>query len=145
MAQAVNPYGCSISYHDFKHFTKNKKIHRLPQVSRVVVTRCVYGGFSIFSQPLNSRPNHSTEIHHKHKEYKSRYKFCILQFVQIWKITFLSRKFFPQNGRKLESVENIVRDIFILCLVFNKTIIPLTLVGYELMIADSVLRTSSAI
>ena len=52
---------------------------------------------------------------------------------------------FSQNGRKLESVDNIVRNIFIQCLVFNKTIIPLTLVGYELMIADSVLRTSSAI
>ena len=35
-------------------------------------------------------------------------------------------------------------EIYIIqCLVFNKTIIPLTLVGYELMIADSVLRTSS--
>ena len=30
-------------------------------------------------------------------------------------------------------------------LVFNKTIIPLTLVGYEPIIADSVPRTSSAI
>ena len=29
------------------------------------------------------------------------------------------------------------------CSVFNKTIIPLTLVGYELMIADSVFSTSS--
>ena len=38
-----------------------------------------------------------------------------------------------------------IQDIFIQCLVFNKTIILLTLVGYELMIADSVLRTSSAI
>ena len=51
---------------------------------------------------------------------------------------------FPQNGRKLESVENIVRNVFIQCLVLNKTITLLTLVGYELMIADSVLRTSSA-
>ena len=50
-----------------------------------------------------------------------------------------------RNGRKLESVENIVRNIFIQCLVFNKTIVPLMLVGYELMIADSVLSTSSAI
>ena len=39
------------------------------------------------------------------------------------------------------SVENKIRDIFIQCLVFNKTIIPLTLVGYELMIAGSVIRT----
>ena len=31
------------------------------------------------------------------------------------------------------------------CLVFNETIIPLALVGYELMITGSVLRTSSAI
>ena len=46
---------------------------------------------------------------------------------------------------KLESVEIKIWDIFIQCLVFNKTIISLTLVGYELMIADSVLRTSSAI
>ena len=51
----------------------------------------------------------------------------------------------PKNGQKLESVENKISDIFIQCLVFNKTIIPLTFVGYELMIADSVLRTSSAI
>ena len=34
-------------------------------------------------------------------------------------------------------------EIFYQCLVFNKTVILLTLVGYELMIADSVLRTSS--
>ena len=33
-------------------------------------------------------------------------------------------------------MENRIRDIFIQCLVFNKTIIPLTFVGYELMIAD---------
>ena len=45
----------------------------------------------------------------------------------------------------IESVENEVQDIFTQCSVFNKTIIPLTLVGYEFMIADSVLRTSSAI
>ena len=51
----------------------------------------------------------------------------------------------PQIGRKLKSGENYIWDIFIQCLVFIKTIIPLTLVGYELMIADSVLRTSSAI
>ena len=51
-----------------------------------------------------------------------------------------------QNGRKLESVENKIRYIFIHCLVFSfKKIILLTLAGYELMIADSVLRTSSAI
>ena len=46
--------GCSITYRDFKQMygnlnfpynaTKNNKIHRLPQVSRVVVTLCVYGG-----------------------------------------------------------------------------------------------------
>ena len=54
-------------------------------------------------------------------------------------------EFFPQNGRKLESKEIIIHDIFIQCLVLNKTIIPLALVGYELMIADSVLHTSSAI
>ena len=52
---------------------------------------------------------------------------------------------FPLNGRKLESVENKIRDNFIQCLVFNKTITPLMLVGYELMIADSVLRASPAI
>ena len=51
----------------------------------------------------------------------------------------------PQNGRKLESAENRIPDIFIQCLVFNKTIISLTLVGYELMITDSVLRTLSAV
>ena len=44
----------------------------------------------------------------------------------------------PKNDQKLESVEDETSDIFIQCLVFNKTIIPLTLVGYELMIADSV-------
>ena len=43
---------------------------------------------------------------------------------------------FPQNGRKLESLDNITRDIFIQFLAFNKTIIPLTLVGYEFMIID---------
>ena len=71
----------------------------------------------------------------------------MLQFVQIWKLTISAWKIFPPNGRKLESVENKIRDkiICIQCLVFNKTIIPLTLVGYELIIADSVLRTSSAI
>ena len=50
----------------------------------------------------------------------------------------LSRKIFPQNGRKLESVENIIRDIFIqvfnkTILIFNKTLIPRTRVGYELL------------
>ena len=53
--------------------------------------------------------------------------------------------FITKNGRKLESVETKIRDIFIHCFLFNKTIIPLTLVGYELMIVDSVLRTLSAI
>ena len=48
-------------------------------------------------------------------------------------------------AEKLKLVENKIRDIFNQCLVLNVTIIPLTLVGYELMIADSVLRTSSAI
>ena len=48
-------------------------------------------------------------------------------------------------AKKLELVENKIRDIFIQCLVFNKTIIPLTLVGHELMIAISVLCTSSTI
>ena len=52
---------------------------------------------------------------------------------------------FPENSQKLKSIEIKIQDIFIQSLVFNKTIIPLTLVGYELMIADSVLRTSSAI
>ena len=42
-------------------------------------------------------------------------------------------------GRKYSS------KYFYQCFVFNKTIIPLMLVGYELMIADSVLHTSSAI
>ena len=51
---------------------------------------------------------------------------------------------FPENGRKLESIEIKIKDIFIQSLAFNETIIPLTLVGYELMIADSVLGTSSA-
>ena len=40
-------------------------------------------------------------------------------------------------------VGNKIPDIFVN--LSNKTIIPLTLVGYELMIADLVLRTSSAI
>ena len=51
----------------------------------------------------------------------------------------------PKNGRKLKSIEIKIQDIFIQSLVFNRIIIPLMLVGYELMIADSVLRTSSAI
>ena len=54
-------------------------------------------------------------------------------------------EFSSQNGRKLELIEIKIQDTFIQCLVFNKTIIPLTLVGYEFMIADSVLRTSSTI
>ena len=45
-------------------------------------------------------------------------------------------KFPPHIGQKLKSEENIIRDIFIQCLVFNITI-PLTLVGYEIMIANS--------
>ena len=53
-------------------------------------------------------------------------------------MTILSRKIFPQKGRKLELVENEMQYILIQCLVFNKTIIPLTLVEYRL-------RTSSAI
>ena len=49
MTQATNVYylgslnyfsGCSVTYRDYE-----KKIQRLPQVSRVVVTLCVYGGF----------------------------------------------------------------------------------------------------
>ena len=55
----------------------------------------------------------------------SRYKSYIPWFVQIWKLTI-----FPQNGRKLESAENKIRDTLIQCLIFNKTIIPLTFVGY---------------
>ena len=37
----------------------------------------------------------------------------------------------------LKMAENKMRDIFNQCLVLNKTIIPVTFVGYELMIADS--------
>ena len=48
-------------------------------------------------------------------------------------------------AHKLESVENKIRDILSQRLIFNKTIIPLTLVGNELMIADSVLCTMSAV
>ena len=54
-------------------------------------------------------------------------------------LTLLSGKMFPENGRKLESVENKIKKYFIQSLVFNKTIIPPTFVGYELMVADSVL------
>ena len=55
---------------------------------------------------------------------------------EIWKLAILSGKIFPQNGQKLEVVENKIQDIniSIQCLVFNKTIIPLRLVGYELII-----------
>ena len=53
---------------------------------------------------------------------------------EIWKLAVLSGKIFPQNGQKLEVVENKIQDISIQCLVFNKTIIPLRLVGYELII-----------
>ena len=43
---------------------------------------------------------------------------------------------FPQIGWKLTLVENEIRDTFIQNLVFNKTmIIPLSLVGYELILA----------
>ena len=52
---------------------------------------------------------------------------------------------FASKCRKLESVENKIRDIFNQCLVFNKRITPLTFVGYELMMADSVLCTSATI
>ena len=38
--------------------------------------------------------------------------------MQIWKLTILSRYIFSQNGRKLESVKNKIRDVFIQCLVF---------------------------
>ena len=41
---------------------------------------------------------------------------------------------FPQNDLKLVSVENEIGDILIHFLLFNKTIISLTLVGYELVI-----------
>ena len=40
------------------------------------------------------------------------------------------------TSQKLQSVENKIQGIFIQCLVFNKTVIPLTLVGYELMKTD---------
>ena len=42
-------------------------------------------------------------------------------------------------------LENKIRDICMQCLVFNKTIIPLTLVGYDLTIANLMLRTLFAI
>ena len=42
-------------------------------------------------------------------------------------------KVFPQNRRKLESVESKIRDIVLFNVWGNKTIIPLTLVGYELI------------
>ena len=60
---------------------------------------------------------------------------------------FVMENFSSNWPQKLKAEENKIRGIFIQCLVFNKikTIIPLTLVGYELRIADSVLRTSSAI
>ena len=38
-------------------------------------------------------------------------------------MTIVSRKIFPQNGRKLDSVEIEIQYIFILCMVFKKTII----------------------
>ena len=49
-----------------------------------------------------------------------------------------------QNGQKLELVENKIQEIFMQCLVLNKTVTPLLLVGNEFMIhvADSALRTS---
>ena len=43
----------------------------------------------------------------------SRYKSNIIFFAQIWILTLLSRKIFPQASRKLESVENDIRNIFI--------------------------------
>ena len=47
-----------------------------------------------------------------------------------------------EKARKLELVENKIRDIFFQCsMLFYKTIIPPTILGYELMVADSVLRT----
>ena len=53
---------------------------------------------------------------------------------------------FPSKWPKIRVGKKIkIREIFIQCLVFNKTIIPFTLVGYELMIADSVLRISFSI
>ena len=58
-------------------------------------------------------------------------------------MTILSREIFSQNGQKLKSVENKIQDVFILFLVFIKTIIPLALVGYELIIPDLALCTSS--
>ena len=58
---------------------------------------------------------------------------------------FIKENIPAQNGRKLESVENKIRNILIQCMVFNKTVTPPKLVGYKLIIADSVLRTSSAI
>ena len=51
----------------------------------------------------------------------------------------------PQNGQKLESVETKIRDTFVQHFVFNTTTVPLTFVGYELIIADSMLLTPSAI
>ena len=68
----------------------------------------------------------------------SWYKSYILQFVQIWKLTkFFITENFPLKWLKTPVVENKIRYIFIQYLVFNKTIIPLPLVGYELMIATS--------
>ena len=46
---------------------------------------------------------------------------------------FITENFHLKSGRKLESVENKIRDIFIHCLLLNKTAIQLTFVGYELM------------
>ena len=43
-------------------------------------------------------------------------------------------------AENIEWVENKIRDIFKQCLAFNKTIIPHSLIGYELMITDLVLR-----
>ena len=48
-------------------------------------------------------------------------------------------------AKKLSQQKTEFKRFLSSALVFNKTIIPLMLVGYELMIADSVLRTSSAI
>ena len=54
-------------------------------------------------------------------------------------------KHFPSKWPKLKLIKNEIRDIFIQCLVFNKAIIPLTIVGYELLTADLVHHTSSTI
>ena len=58
-------------------------------------------------------------------------------------LVILSQKIFPQNGRKLELVENKIRNIFIQCLVvfwyLIKQLFHSRLLEYELMIVDKVL------